>query len=88
MLPLSRKSFSLFINNRFYLSDFILWFCRDQSGHLLIGCEGHVCQNVLLNLSPGLKRDIVGITMSVVIILSYVLILAPAREHIEHFALE
>lgn len=56
----------------------------DQSGHLLIGCEGHVCQNVLLNLSPGLKRDIVGLTMSIVIILSYILILAPAREHIEN----
>eukprot|EP00599_Poterioochromonas_sp_BG-1_P010882 CAMPEP_0173145852 /NCGR_PEP_ID=MMETSP1105-20130129/8137_1 /TAXON_ID=2985 /ORGANISM="Ochromonas sp., Strain BG-1" /LENGTH=479 /DNA_ID=CAMNT_0014059927 /DNA_START=271 /DNA_END=1710 /DNA_ORIENTATION=+ len=59
----------------------------DQSGHLLMGCEGHVCQNVLLNLSPGLKRNVVGITMSVVIILSYVLILAPAREHIENLLL-
>lgn len=59
----------------------------DLSGQPMIGCEGHVCQNVILNLSPGLSRDLVGLAMSVVIILSYILILAPAREHIENEAL-
>jgi prolipoprotein diacylglyceryltransferase len=62
-------------------------FLRDHSGHLLVGCEDHVCQNVILNLSPGIPRDIVGIMMSVGIILSYILILAPAREHIERIIL-
>lgn len=61
--------------------------CRDHSGHLLVGCEDHVCQNVILNLSAGIPRDIVGITMSLVIILSYILILAPAREHIERYVI-
>jgi hypothetical protein len=60
---------------------------RDHAGQPMIGCEGHVCQNVILNLSPGLSRDLVGVTMSVVIILSYILILVPAREHIERVVL-
>jgi hypothetical protein len=55
----------------------------DTEGELLTGCEDHVCQNVILNLSPGIPRDIVGWTMSVVIILSYILNFAPAREHLE-----
>ena len=52
-----------------------------------MGCEEHVCQNIILNLAPGIPRDIVGVTMSLVIILSYILILAPAREHIERYCL-
>lgn len=59
----------------------------DPDGNLLIGCDGHVCQNIILNLSPGIARNIVGITMSVVIVLSYVLNIAPAREHIENMIL-
>lgn len=61
--------------------------CRDREGDLLAGCEDHVCQNVILNLSPGIKRNLVGLMMSLVIILSYILILAPAREHLERFFL-
>jgi amino acid permease len=33
---------------------------RNRDGEILAGCEDHVCQNVLLNLSPGLKRNIVA----------------------------
>lgn len=54
---------------------------------VLAGCEDHVCQNIILNLSPGPMRDVVGLTMSVVIILSYILILVPAREHLETICL-
>jgi hypothetical protein len=75
----------LFLFEQTFLLLFLI--CRDQSGHLLTGCEGHVCQNVLLNLSPGHIRNIIGMTMSVVIIMSYALVLVPAREHIEYFVL-
>ncbi len=54
---------------------------------VLVGCEDHVCQNVILNLDPGIIRDMVGVMMSLVIVLSYILILAPAREHIERMLL-
>lgn len=91
---------------------------RDASGAIVGGCEQSVCQNVVLNISPGLlrfvrsssvptlvcvlrpaggslhncilcdalliHRNIVGVTMSMVIMFSYLVILAPAREHIEN----
>ena len=60
---------------------------RDPAGHILTGCEDHVCQNIILNLSPGIQRNLVGLTMSIVIIASYILLLAPAREHIENYIL-
>ena len=60
---------------------------RDGNGDITTGCEKRVCQNVILNLSPGVMRSVVGLMMSPVIILSYVLLLAPAREHIERVAL-
>jgi len=56
---------------------------RDKYGDVVGGCEQPVCQNVILNISPGIFRNIVGIAMSLVIGLSYLVILAPAREHIE-----
>lgn len=61
---------------------------RDPAGHILTGCEDHVCQNIILNLSPGIQRNLVGLTMSIVIIASYILLLAPAREHIENYILQ
>ena len=77
---------------------YITSFCRDHNGEVVTGCEEHVCQNVILNLSPGamrcdviliffryddMRRSAVGVTMSLVIVLSYILLLVPAREHIE-----
>jgi amino acid permease len=55
----------------------------DSYGKPQPGCEERVCQNIVLNLSDGLVKDIVGFTLCVAIILSFTLILAPARENIE-----
>ena len=55
----------------------------DSTGAPQPGCESHVCQNIILNLSPGPLRDFAGFALVVAIVLSYVIILAPAREHIE-----
>lgn len=56
---------------------------RDSQGEVAPGCEDHVCQNVILNLSAGRLKRLVGFSLIFAIVLSYVLILAPAREHIE-----
>lgn len=56
---------------------------KDSEGMTQPGCESHVCQNIILNLSPGPLRDFAGFALVVAIVLSYVIILAPAREHIE-----
>jgi len=56
---------------------------RDSQGDVAPGCEDHVCQNVILNLSAGNLKTFVGFSLILAIVLSYVLILAPAREHIE-----
>ena len=58
-------------------------FVTDSEGEPQPGCENHVCQNVVLNLSPGPLRNFAGCALVVAIVLSYVVILAPAREHIE-----
>jgi hypothetical protein len=55
----------------------------DSTGAPQPGCESHVCQNIILNLSPGPLRNFAGFALVVAIVLSYVIILAPAREHIE-----
>mmetsp|Transcript_4289 Transcript_4289/g.5903 ORF Transcript_4289/g.5903 Transcript_4289/m.5903 type:complete len:618 (-) Transcript_4289:136-1989(-) len=60
---------------------------KDSNGELLNGCEDSVCQNIVLNLSPGTLRDAVGVSISLSIIVNYVLILAPAREYIEGMAI-
>lgn len=62
-------------------------FFRDASGAVEPGCENHVCQNVILNLSAGRIRDIVGFALIAAIVLSYIVILVPAREHIERYVL-
>jgi hypothetical protein len=54
-----------------------------MDGNILTGCEDHVCQNIILNISPGFLRNAVGIMISLAIGLSFILNLAPAREHIE-----
>lgn len=55
----------------------------DKSGSIEAGCEESVCQNIILNLSQGPVRTIIGVVLCVAIVLSYVFILAPAREHVE-----
>jgi len=56
---------------------------RDNEGNPQPGCENHVCQNIIMNLSPGPLRDFAGFSLVVAIVLSYCIILIPAREHIE-----
>lgn len=51
------------------------------------GCEDHVCQNIILNLSQGRVKVVVEASLFLAIIFSYILILAPAREHIERAVL-
>lgn len=63
-------------------------FVTDSEGLPQPGCENHVCQNVVLNLSPGPLRNFAGCSLVVAIVLSYVVILAPAREHIELIVLK
>lgn len=58
-------------------------YVRDDKGNIMPGCENKVCQNIILNLDNGLLKSLVGTALIVAIILGYVLILAPAREHIE-----
>ena len=58
-------------------------FVRDENGNVMPGCEDRVCQNIILNLDNGVLKNLVGSALIVAIILGYVLILAPAREHIE-----
>ena len=58
-------------------------YVRDSNGNIMPGCENKVCQNIILNLDNGLLKNLVGSLLIVAIILGYVLILAPAREHIE-----
>jgi len=47
------------------------------------GCEEHVCQNIIINLSPGPTKVVVSIALIIAISLGYIIVLAPAREHIE-----
>ena len=58
-------------------------YVRDDKGDIMPGCENKVCQNIILNLHNGILKNLVGSALIVAIILGYVLILAPAREHIE-----
>ena len=60
-------------------------YVRNESGDIEPGCEDRVCQNIVLNLSDGVVKNVVGVSLCVAIILSYILILAPAREHIERY---
>jgi hypothetical protein len=56
---------------------------RNHHGDAEPGCRDHVCQNVILNLSPGWLRAFVGLALIISIMMSYIIILIPAREHIE-----
>lgn len=60
-------------------------YVRNERGNIEPGCEDRVCQNIVLNLSEGMVKNVVGVSLCVAIILSYILILAPAREHIEKY---
>jgi len=52
-------------------------------GDVVTGCEEHVCQNVIINLTPGPIKVVVSLSLIIAISLGYVIVLAPAREHIE-----
>ncbi|CAN0236110.1 unnamed protein product, partial [Ectocarpus fasciculatus] len=56
---------------------------RGVNGSILPGCDTHVCQNVILNIDSGWIRNFVGVTLIISLGLSYIVILVPAREHIE-----
>jgi len=58
-------------------------FVEDDEGFLMPGCDARVCQNIILNTSPGPMRTFVGFSLSFSIVFSYILLLVPAREHIE-----
>eukprot|EP00602_Paraphysomonas_sp_CaronLab_P009621 CAMPEP_0185022382 /NCGR_PEP_ID=MMETSP1103-20130426/5104_1 /TAXON_ID=36769 /ORGANISM="Paraphysomonas bandaiensis, Strain Caron Lab Isolate" /LENGTH=308 /DNA_ID=CAMNT_0027554429 /DNA_START=187 /DNA_END=1113 /DNA_ORIENTATION=- len=60
---------------------------RDSRGVVVSGCEDTVCQNIVLNLPPGLPRAVVGVMLVTSIIITYMVLLAPAREHIENFVI-
>lgn len=60
---------------------------RDVGGNIIPGCESHVCQNIILNLFGGWIRNFVGVALVISLALSYIVILVPAREHIERFIL-
>jgi amino acid permease len=57
------------------------------TGSIESGCEDRVCQNVILNLSDGPIKYVVEISLIISIIFSYIIILAPAREHVENSVL-
>eukprot|EP01036_Dinobryon_divergens_P031566 gene31566-40991_t len=71
--------FILFVNPNY--NELLL--IRDSHGVALNGCEESICQNIILNITEGYLRDMIGITISISILVSYVILLAPAREHIE-----
>ena len=52
-------------------------------GDVVPGCEEHVCQNIIINLTPGPIKVTVSVSLIIAISLGYVIVLAPAREHIE-----
>ena len=56
---------------------------RDEFGHIIAGCEDKICQNIILNVHPGVLRNIIGVSLCIGIILGYAIMLIPAREHIE-----
>ncbi len=57
------------------------------TGTIEPGCEDRVCQNVILNLSDGPIKKVVEISLIISITFSYIIILAPAREHVENAVL-
>jgi hypothetical protein len=59
-----------------------------SDGAPMESCAEHVCQNILLNLPKGLLRFIAGLSLCVSVIVSYIILLVPAREHIEKIVLE
>ena len=59
-----------------------------SGGDIESGCEDIVCQNVILNITQGTRlKLVVEVSLVIAICLSYVVILIPAREHVERFAL-
>jgi len=59
-------------------------YVMDDRGDIEAGCEDHVCQNIILNIHKGPLRTVVGLALCTAIILSYSVMLVPAREHIEN----
>lgn len=57
--------------------------CRDEHGAVVPGCENIICQNIILNVHPGVPRNIIGVSLCIGIVLGYAIMLIPAREHIE-----
>ena len=57
-------------------------------GQIETSCTDRICQNILENLSPGILRTYTGALLIFSTIPSYILILTPAREHIEGAALK
>lgn len=58
-------------------------FVKTIDGNIESGCEEHVCQNIILNLRKGSIKSIVEISLIISIIFSYIVVIVPAREHIE-----
>ena len=52
------------------------------------GCEDIVCENIVLNIPPGKFRTWTNSLLIVSTMLSYALLLVPAREYIEDFAFQ
>ena len=50
-------------------------------------CSDKVCQNILLNLPDGHLRLVAGAALCISVVISYIILLVPAREHIEKIVL-
>jgi len=62
----------------------------DDKAHDVIrpGCEHVVCQNIVMNLSSSLYRTMLGVVLIPMIFVTYTLLMAPAREHVEDALLQ
>ena len=74
---------ALFGASAYFLYRHVDFVKNPKTGEILDGCLDRVCQNILTNLSQGPLFKLVGILLVVSTIPSYILILTPAREHIE-----
>jgi len=60
----------------------------DHNLHVLPGCEHGVCQNIVMNLSANGTRTVLGLALLPMIFITYTLVMAPAREHVEEALLK
>ena len=57
--------------------------CRNADRSVLMGCESRLCQNIVFNIKEPRLREATGCMLVLPAILSYTLLMVPAREHLE-----